>query len=273
MSAEYSCACKGIRTCLLCEDRKKNLINYSPSNLIKYTFCATCGDRAWIVTDHSKHNQSEEATDEYSPFITIKGVYVAENSITEAEENQLVNEIDQATWMLSQSGRRKQDYGPKANFKKQKCKIGNFKGLPKYIKSILGDIKQKHSSILGDFIPVELCNLEYEPSRGSAIDPHLDDMWLWGERLVTINYLPTTILTLTKLDLPNVEVLVYMPPRSLLVLYDDARKVWMHSVKREDVMARRLATTLRELTPIFMEGGDEYEPIGKQILQTAANFV
>lgn len=34
--------------------------------------------------------------------------------------------------------------------------------------------------ILEDFRPVEQCNLDYSPERGSAIDPHLDDAWLWG---------------------------------------------------------------------------------------------
>lgn len=49
---------------------------------------------------------------------------------------------------------------------------------------------------LSDFDPVELCNLEYTPERGSSIDAHVDDFWLWGERLVTVNLNSTTVLTL-----------------------------------------------------------------------------
>ena len=45
---------------------------------------------------------------------------------------------------------------------------------------------------LNDFRCVELCNLCYEPDRGAAIDPHKDDEWLWGERLVTLNLLSDT---------------------------------------------------------------------------------
>ena len=39
---------------------------------------------------------------------------------------------------------------------------------------------------------MELCNLWYDPQRGAAIDPHKDDAWLWGERLVTLNLLTDT---------------------------------------------------------------------------------
>ena len=44
---------------------------------------------------------------------------------------------------------------------------------------------------------MELCNLEYSPGRGSCIVPHLDDTWLWGERLVTINMMSETYLSFT----------------------------------------------------------------------------
>ena len=35
-----------------------------------------------------------------------------------------------APWSISQSGRRKQNYGPRANFKKRKAKVGAFQGFP-----------------------------------------------------------------------------------------------------------------------------------------------
>lgn len=57
--------------------------------------------------------------------------------------------------------------------------------------------KFKEISELSDFKIVELCHLEYCPERGASIDPHADDSWLWGERLVTINLNSSTVLTLT----------------------------------------------------------------------------
>lgn len=241
---------------------------------LTYFYCDTCADRAWLTNNHEHHVSGDINRETES--IAINGIYLKRECITEDEERRLVAAIDSADWIQSQSGRRKQDYGPKANFKKQKCKLGDFKGLPAYIRTTFTRLQAEHE-LLRDFVPVELCNLEYEPERGAQIDPHLDDTWLWGNRLVTINYLSQTVLTLSKPRLTAnedaIEIAIEMPPRSLLVLYDEARYEWYHAIKRKDVTARRLATTLRELTPSFMPGGDNYEAIGKLILTTAAEFV
>ncbi|VDM80626.1 unnamed protein product, partial [Strongylus vulgaris] len=45
--------------------------------------------------------------------------------------------IDGVDWMLSQSGRRKQDYGPKVNFKHKKVKTDTFVGMPEYADMLL----------------------------------------------------------------------------------------------------------------------------------------
>jgi alkylated DNA repair protein alkB family protein 4 len=198
---------------------------------------------------------------------------LALDTISEEEEQELVSNIDSHPWMDSQSGRRKQDYGPKVNFKKKKCKTDSFHGLPSYSRGTFERLVKDHPQALEGFIPVELCHLEYEPSRGSAIDPHLDDTWLWGHRLVTLNYLSTTVLTMTLPHEEGMEVAIEMPPRSLLVLSGEARYSWLHAVKRGDVRKRRVATTWRELTPHFMPGGHDYDAVGKRLLQIAANYV
>lgn len=263
-----ACACKGIRTCLLCETEKKR--KESESNDVpikKLKFCSKCGNKAW-----SPEIQHDEHLDKSDGF-KIEGIYVVEECITPEEEAFLVSRIDEKEWTDSQSGRRKQDFGPKVNFKKRKCKLGEFKGLPEYIEKVFYKLKRDHSDVLNDFIPVELCNLDYQPSRGAAIDPHKDDSWLWGDRLVTINYLSSTILTLTRPEQPAIEIAIEMPPRSLLVLHGEARHDWLHAIKRQDIKARRMATTLRELTPRFLPGGEDYEKSGCDVLRVAANYV
>ena len=53
------------------------------------------------------------------------------NFISEVEETQLIHELDlKIPWSTSQSGRRKQNFGPKANFRKRKAKLGDFCGYP-----------------------------------------------------------------------------------------------------------------------------------------------
>lgn len=215
-----------------------------------------------------------------------------------------------------------QDYGPKVNFKKKKVKTDVFAGFPDYCHGMLK--KLRNISILEDFRPVELCNLDYNANRGSSIDPHTDDSWLWGDRLVTVNLCSDTVLTLSyprvKPDpgtdalfsprhpckfccreqltydwynpyncaknlmrqtdeflggtddeavkqILKIVVRVPMPACSCVVLRGDARYIWDHSILRNDVADRRLAMTFRELTQLFLHGGN-MASIGRELLDT-----
>ncbi|KAE8622618.1 hypothetical protein XENTR_v10005307 [Xenopus tropicalis] len=133
------------------------------------------------------------------------GVYLIQDFVTEDEEQHLVNFMDQEEWRLSQSGRRKQDFGPKVNFKKQKLRVGNFSGLPNVSQVIWERMKQH--TVLEGFLPVEQCNLDYHSERGSSIDPHFDDSWLWGERLVSLNLLSDTVFTMTSDDVSSLQLM------------------------------------------------------------------
>lgn len=60
--------------------------------------------------------------------------------------------------------------------------------------------------------PFELCNLEYERSRLSGIEFHQDDMWIWGERLISVNLLAGSVMTLVR-QRTNECIYVPMPRR------------------------------------------------------------
>ena len=122
------------------------------------------------------------------------GIEIHSNFISEAEETKLIQDLDQIPWSISQSGRRKQNYGPKANFKKRKTKVGEFQGYPLCTKFV----QDKFLSVpsLQDYKTVEQCSIEYRPETGARIDPHIDDCWIWGERIVQLNLLSDSVLTL-----------------------------------------------------------------------------
>lgn len=169
-----------------------------------------------------------------------------------------------------------QDFGPKVNFKKKKVRVGRFSGLPVLSQKLVLRMQQEPS--LADFKPVEQCNLDYHPERGSAIDPHLDDLWLWGERLVTINMLSNTTLTMSlEQGLPElglteeVQVAVCLPRRCLVVLYGEARHRWKHAIHRDNVLERRVCSTYRELSAEFLPGGQQTE-LGALLLNIALSF-
>lgn len=122
----------------------------------------------------------------------------------------------------------------------------------------------------------------FSPERGSSIDPHFDDFWIWGERLVTLNLLSTTVLTLTLPNSNDYCIRIIVPPRSILVIYGtlillnliikiilfrlfkgDARHLYHHSIYRSDIKDRRIAITYRELPVSFF---NESSDIAEQFL-------
>ena len=181
------------------------------------------------------------------------------------------------------------------NFKRQKLKPSAFNGLPHFIESHVKRMREE-VGILSDFVPVELCNLDYRPERGAHIEAHRDDSWLWGERLVTLNLCSPTLLTFSlpsslhppqdtlnphppqdtlnpdpPQDTLNPKIHVPLPPRSLTVVQGHARHVWLHSIERINIISRRVGITLRELTNDFLPGGKSDE-IGGNLLHIAQQF-
>ncbi|XP_065830907.1 alpha-ketoglutarate-dependent dioxygenase alkB homolog 4-like [Oscarella lobularis] len=245
MTTDRLCGCTGIRSCLLCEEGRRDGRSVGTSCSKRYVYAG---------------NKSRDE-------LNLDGIAIFDDFVDEDAERAIVAEIDDNEWKESQSGRRKQDFGPRPNFKKRKIKIGSFSGLPPFSKSLVE--RMWKMPLLASFVPVELCNLEYLPTRGSSIDPHIDDEWLWGERLVTLNLLSDTYLTFTRDDgAETVEILVKLPRRSLVIVSDKARHDWLHAIRREHIRERRIAVTLRELSDKFADDEREMTTLLKDLALT-----
>lgn len=106
------------------------------------------------------------------------GIYVNLDFLSIQESEKIVEGVDNLLgWDASQSGRRKKNFGPKVNFKKKKLSVGKFEGFPVITKFVRDHLK--HFPLLHDFTTIEECFLEYDPERGSHIEPHIDDCWIW----------------------------------------------------------------------------------------------
>lgn len=184
----------GIRTCLLCEDTvNKNNHQSADTSLVELEFwyCWRCGDKAYLESEFKthllEHQSPNNATINGSTTVlSIDGVFLQEEVISKEEEDHLISNIDSFNWTDSQSGRRKQDFGPKINFKKKKVNFTSFSGLPKLDMDLLERIKKEilrddikctkfstikkdssvlekdiSESILCNFKAVEVCHLEY----------------------------------------------------------------------------------------------------------------
>jgi alkylated DNA repair protein alkB family protein 4 len=265
------CACKGIRSCNICEPTKDELSIETSSNII-FIYCDTCRQaiRMDIYELNSQCPHHNEIGNDQIAF-PLDGIYLVSDFLSENEENNLINSIENDIWIPSQSGRLKQDFGIKINFKKQTIKTKYFTGMPMYSKEILERL-QTHR-VLNDFQSVELCNLDYRSDRGSHIDPHIDDIWIWGERLITINLLSNTILSLIPNE-NNSNKIIYipLPRRWMIVLYGDARYEYKHAIQRRHIQERRLAVTFRELTGKNEKFYEENKDLYERILRISRRF-
>ncbi|XP_033174212.1 alpha-ketoglutarate-dependent dioxygenase alkB homolog 4 [Drosophila mauritiana] len=286
MNTIRPCGCKGVRTCLSCEQDfqiAKTSLQEQFQQLEALSYCIQCDllqpgwDTNQVQKDHENHKKDEG--------LPLPGILVQEEFLSVDEGAQLIADLDDLPWDISQSGRRKQNFGPKTNFKKRKLRLGSFAGFPRtteYVQRRFEDVP-----LLRGFQTIEQCSLEYEPSKGASIDPHVDDCWIWGERVVTVNCLGDSVLTLTPYEVQqqgkyNLDLVasyedellaplltddqlatfegkvlrIPMPNLSLIVLYGPARYQFEHSVLREDVQERRVCVAYREFTPMYINGAD-----------------
>ena len=121
-----SCACKGIRTCLVCEVSDARAISkkQEEEERQEYFVCCNCGRTCLVGGARSRPLSLEpsclslECTNMSSLVvpdhlignedIPFGGVTIVKNFISEKEEAELVSLIDSVQWAESQSGRRKQ---------------------------------------------------------------------------------------------------------------------------------------------------------------------
>lgn len=267
-----TCACKGIRSCNLCNGSKDDDVSIENPNNIIFIYCDACRQaiRMDIYESHNQCPHHDQIGNDQIAF-PLDGIYLVPDFLNEDEEDKLLKAIDDDIWIPSQSGRSKQDFGIKINFKKQTIKTKYFTGMPMYSQPL---IERLHTHrLLKDFQSVELCNLDYRSERGSHIDPHIDDTWIWGERLITINLLSNTILCLIPKDEHSNKIIyIPLPRRWMIVLYGDARYEYKHAIQRRHIHGRRVAVTFREFTSKNEKFYEENKELYEKIVRISQRF-
>ncbi len=114
---------------------------------------------------------------------------------------------------------------------------------------------------------MEVNILEYEEARGSNIAAHMDDLWLWGERIFGLNLLSNTVMTFQK-DIVEIEVPVLR--RALYLIAGKSRFEWMHGIKAEHITGKRMVCTIRELSEEFNSADCE---ISLKLKEIAKNYI
>jgi len=187
MNTDRSCGCKSFRSCKICEAE----LGLKPGQ----DWGKQLKDENREFYEYNVESRSSFKVENPKKCFEFPGIHIIQDYISIDEETSLISGLDQLPWDSSQSGRRKQNFGPRANFKKRKAKNGPFKGFP----ACTEFIQERFETVplLESYRTVEQCSIEYRPETGAAIEPHIDDCWIWGERIVQLNLMTDTFLTCT----------------------------------------------------------------------------
>ena len=187
------CACTGARVCALCEaqDAPRAGMVLSPSEIAARQRDERV-DYEWSIDDARLVGTggADARTDARAARFAL---HVVRDVLDEQAEAALVRSINAGgEWTPSQSGRRKQDFGPKVGFKSRRLSAAHFGGFPPYARALFERVCEACAGLDG-FEAAEMAVLEYEESRGACIDYHIDDAWVWGDPVsYTHLTLPTT---------------------------------------------------------------------------------
>lgn len=201
--------------------------------------------------------------------LRIDDFFVMREGLCIEDEQKLISSLDNAEWKDSQSGRRKQEYGPRRNFKKKKVNLPVVPGVPKALKTLLEAASAfAVQCTRNEFVLAEASVLEYTDAKMSSFDPHVDDTWLWGPRIVGVNLLEDCVFSFVNAAGEAVNAL--LPRRCFFLMSGDCRYNWMHGIHPTSFVRRRVSVTLRELSLGIKEDQPE---ICDAILANAKLFV
>jgi len=183
----------------------------------------------------------------------IHGLIYIPEYISKSQEQELIKNIDEQQW-LNDLKRRVQHYGYKYDYKARTItsdlKIGE---IPNW----LAEYTNKFNSN-GYFskIPDQVIINEYQPGQG--ISPHIDCIPCFDNTVASLSLLSPCIMEFINPS-TNQKIPVLLERRSAVILKDDARYKWQHSIpaRKTDKLdgfpqarGRRLSLTFRNMITI-----------------------
>ena len=183
----------------------------------------------------------------------IKGFRYIEDYISESEHDWLLDQIDEHEhqW-LKDLKRRVQHYGFKYDYKARKVNLNMRIGhLPEWLQA-LGRRLYEDGHMPAE--PDQVIVNEYEP--GQRISSHIDCEPCFANMIVSLSLGSGCVMDFTsKLDKAK-KIPVWLAPRSIIVLKDEARNEWLHGIapRKSDQWAgqkyerqRRVSLTFRKV--------------------------
>ncbi|OWA50888.1 hypothetical protein BV898_15391 [Hypsibius exemplaris] len=155
-------------------------------------------------------------------------------------------------------------------------------GLPQFIEYEVIKIRRRKDDQdhpkAGAFECASFSAIELAPERTSAIQPRVEDDWIWGNELIFMSLMADVTLTLSPVAWDGAEtyrvVRIRIPRRSQVSVSGLARRQWNYSVLSSDVHERQMLLVFRELSGLFRgtTGRVEQAEMGRRIAAANAAF-
>jgi len=161
--------------------------------------------------------------------INLNGFSLVKNYLTENEEVDLINQINNKVWIKDYQ-RNLQYY----NYRNELFEPYDLIPIPNKIPDFLQKLIDK--MILDGVVterPDQIIINEYKPGEG--LKPHFDRKDYYQNTIVGISLESGTVIEFYKI--PEKKK-IYIPRRSLYILKDDARYLWKHGIpaRKKDVV-------------------------------------
>jgi len=181
------------------------------------------------------------------PTIKISGLKYIPNYIDIPTEKKLIQEIDKRTW-INDFKRRVQHYGYKYDYRARRIdlsmKIGD---LPIWANDIAIQLKEN-----GYFksIPDQVIVNEYLPGQG--ISPHIDCEPCFEDTIISLSLASDATMMFTN-EKTNEKIPVVLRKRSLVILREDSRYIWKHSIpaRKSDKIDNKIVKRQRRISLTF----------------------
>lgn len=181
----------------------------------------------------------------------IRGFKYIQDYINEREQEWLLSQIDKQEW-IEDLRRRVQHYGFKYDYKARKVNRDMHIGcLPDWLEELSQRLHKEDYMLAGaDQVIVN----EYKPGQG--ISSHIDCEPCFENTIVSLSLGSGCIMNFTNKSDKTQKVKVWLAPRSIIVLSNEARYKWRHgiSARKSDewvghkyVRGRRVSLTFRKV--------------------------
>ncbi len=158
-------------------------------------------------------------------ILAIRGLQYKDDFISESDHHLFLSYVNEQRW-LGDLKRRVQHYGFKYDYKARKVSRDMHIGeLPIWLKELSCRLQQKGYMPEGaDQVIVN----EYEPGQG--ISRHIDCEPCFKDTIVSLSLGSSCVMDFTNKHDKTKKIPVWLSPRSIVVLSDEARYEWLHGI-------------------------------------------